>query len=62
MLHLGGAGGRKQGSVGSLRGLAPCPLFFNTSLWRTHQLWGEQLNRNRVPSSLPLFTPRLWAT
>lgn len=40
----------------------PQSFILNTSAPNTHQLWGKQLNRNRIPSPLLLFTPWLWAT
>lgn len=58
MLHLEG---QEEGSRDHPQWSGPLS-FINTSLQRTHQLWGEHLNRNRVPSPLLLFTPRLWAT
>lgn len=56
MLHLE-AGGRRRGHRRPLGGLVP----WSSSL-STHQLWGEQLNRNSGPTSLLLLTPRLGAT
>lgn len=58
-----GAGRGKQGSGGNPLSSCPAPWFLYSKHQpspppRTHQLWGEQLNRNRVSSSLLLFTPR----
>lgn len=61
MLHLGGRR-EEAGITRASQWSGPLSFILNTSLRRTHQLWGEQLNRNKVPSPLLLFTPRLWAT
>lgn len=62
MFHLGDRR-EEVGIIGAPQWSGPQSFILNTSSPRTHQLWGKQLNRNRVPSPLLLFVNlKLWAT
>lgn len=57
MFHLWRSRREEGESQGVPQPCSHCP----PQTLKAHQLWGEQLNRNRVPSFL-LFTPSLQAT